>query len=1059
MLSFKRLNNATGWVIFAVALLTYALTVERTASFWDCGEFIACAFKLQVPHPPGAPLFLLLGRLFSFLAAGDVTKVAYWINMVSVLSSAATILFLFWTITMLVQKALAKNEADYSTTDTLVVIGSGAVGALIFTFSDTFWFSAVEAEVYGLSTFFTAIVVWAALRWERIRDEATANRWLLLIAYLTGLSIGVHLLNLVTLPALSLLYYYKHYNRLSPRSMAATLLLGILLMLGLVLLENLLWRGILVAALIGAYIVLMRTTDSVNYTRPTAWGVVLAFSIGMVFLGVINAGVIPGIPSSGFAVERFAVNTLGLPFNVGIITFTVVFFGGLTYLILWSARKRNVALHMGLLAFAFVLIGYASFVQVLVRSNYNPPINENDPSDALNFISYLKREQYGSRSLTYGPMFTAEPTGQESDKSKLEPVYMKNKTGYEIFDYKPVYTYEKGDQMVFPRVWSSQQNHPQLYRRWLNLAEGQKPTMGDNLNFFFTYQLGHMWARYLLWNYAGRESDVEGANYLTPFSSNKDLPETLKNNKGRDNFYMLPLILALLGIVFQAFRRTGDFIVVLLLFLFTGIALQVFLNSPPSEPRERDYIYVGSFYFFAIWIGLGVTSLLEGIRGFLAKRRDGAGAEKTTYPQRGALIPVVATVAVCLLIPAMMGLKSWDNHDRSNRYHSVDFAKNLLNSCAPNAVLFTGGDNDTFPLWYVQEVEGFRRDVRVCNLSLLGTEWYIQQMKRDTYESKGLPISLEMEQFNKGKNDIVLYYANPQVKGGINLQQYISLIKSGSQAIQVPLNNGEMANTLPSATLFLPIDKAAVDKAGFVPADLRPLMKDTLQWNIGERNLYKPDLMILDMIATNNWQRPIYFSATLGGESYLNLRDHMQLEGYAYRLMPVAIPGVPDGYVNTDVMYKNMMTKMAWREMNNPNTYYDETFKGSPVISARIAFFRLADQLLREGKKEQARQVIEHSLSVLPDKSIPYDQVSASYVRLLLDVGNTKQATDIADTMSRRADQNLTYFEKTGRQAGETNADLYGLQQLAEAYKEAKQPALAKKYEDLLQKHLALAQN
>ncbi|MEZ0607373.1 protein O-mannosyl-transferase family [Fibrella sp. WM1] len=1052
MLSYKRLNNLTGWVLFGIALITYALTVERTASFWDCGEFIACAYKLQVPHPPGAPFFLLLGRLFSFLSGGDVTKVAYWVNMVSVLSSAGTILFLYWTITLLIQKAMVPSgtlavaehinaaEPNYSLADKLLIVGSGAVGALVYTFSDTFWFSAVEAEVYGLSSFFTAIVVWAALRWERIENEAMANRWLLLIAYLTGLSIGVHLLNLVTLPALALLFYYKHYNRLSPRDLLATLLLGVMLMLGLLLLEDVIWRTIYMAVLVGAYIMVLRLAPATRYTKPTLWGVVMAFSIGMAFLGVINAGVIPGLPSSGFAIERFAVNTLGLPFNTGVIAFVVLFFGALIYLILWSARKRNVALHTGLLAFAFVLIGYASFIQVLVRSNYNPPINENDPSDALNFISYLKREQYGSRSLSYGPIFTAEPTGQETDKSKLEPVYMKTKTGYEIFDYKPVYTYDKGDQMLFPRVWSTQGRHPQLYRQQLGLAEGQKPSMGDNLKFFFSYQLGHMWARYLMWNFAGRESDVEGAHYLTPFSSSRNLPEQLQTNKGRDNFYMLPLLLALLGIVFQAFRRGGDFLVVLLLFFFTGIALQIFLNSPPEEPRERDYIYVGSFYFFAIWVGFGVMSIADGLKNFV----------KNAAARNG----LVAGLA--LLVPLMMGFKSWDNHDRSNRYHSVDFAKNLLNSCAPNAILFTGGDNDTFPLWYVQEVEGFRRDVRVCNLSLLGTEWYIQQMKRKTYESDALPISLDMEQFNKGKNDIVLYYANPSVKSGIDLKQYINLIKQNSPAIQVPLTTGEMANTLPSSTLFLSVDKAAVDKAKFVPADLRPYVKDTLQWTVGERNLYKPDLIMLDIIATNNWQRPIYFSATLGGESYLNLRDHMQLEGYAYRLMPVSIPGAQDGYVNTDVMYNNMMNKMAWREMNNPKVYYDETYKGSPVISARIAFFRLADQLQREGRTQQAKQALERSLTVIPDKAIPYDQVSATYVRLLLEIGETKRAAEIADTMSRRADENLTYYEQTGHTVADTNADLYGLQVLAEAYKEAKQTQQAQKYEALLQKHLGI---
>ena len=1038
MLAYKRLNTVTGWVIFAVAFLTYALTVERTASFWDCGEFIACAYKLQVPHPPGAPFFLLLGRLFSLISGGDVTKVAYWINMVSVLSSAATILFLFWTITMLAQKALDKVEADYDLGDTLLVVGSGAVGALIYTFSDTFWFSAVEAEVYGLSSFFTAVVVWAAFRWERIQDEATANRWLLLIAYLTGLSIGVHLLNLVTLPALAMIFYYKHYNRVSPRDMAVMLVSAIALYFGLVWLEDVLVRSVFLALVAGALYLLLRTNmvSNTRYENSTFWGTALSFGIGMVFLAVINAGVIPGLPSSAFALERFAVNVIGLPYNTGMIIFVILFFGLLIYGLIWSKKRHYVAMHTGLLAFAFVLIGYASFIQVLVRSSYNPPINENDPADALNFISYLKREQYGSRSLLFGPIYTAgNPVGKEDG----EPVYTKSAGGYTVMDYKPEYIYNKGDEMLFPRIWSTQTDHPERYRNWLGLQEGQTPGFGDNLRFFFTYQLGHMWARYLMWNFAGRESDFEGAGYLLPWSSNQGLPDTLTHNKGRDNFYMLPLILGLLGIVFQGFRRRGDFLVVLLLFFFTGIALQIFLNSPPTEPRERDYIYVGSFYFFAIWIGLGVMSLAEGLQTFI---KNGA--------MRNGLVAGLA-----LLIPVMMGFKSWDNHDRSHRYHSVDFAKNLLNSCAPNAILFTGGDNDTFPLWYVQEVEGFRRDVRVCNLSLLGTEWYIQQMKRKTYESQALPISLDMEQFNKGVNDVVLFYANPAVKNGIDLRQYISLIKQNNPAVRAPLESGGTASIMPSATLFLPIDKAAVDKANFVPANLRPYLKDTLTWNIGERNLYKPDLIMLDMIATNNWQRPIYFSATLGNESYLNLRDHMQLEGYAYRLMPVAVPGVTDGYVNSDVMYKNMMTKTFWREMNNPNSYYDDTYKGSPVISARIAFFRLADQLIRENKPDMAKKALDYSMSVLPDASIPYDQVSASYVRLYLELNDAKKAGQIADVMTSRAEQVLNYYEKTHDESASPRNELYALQVIAEAYKEANQPAMAKKYNDMLQAHVS----
>jgi len=980
MQSFKRLNTLTGWLLFAVALFTYASTVERTASFWDCGEFIACSFKLQVPHPPGAPFFLLLGRIFSMLSFGDVLSVAYWVNMASVLASAFTIAFLFWTITILAQKLLGKQESDYTTADTLLVIGTGAVGALAYTFSDTFWFSAVEAEVYGMSSFFTAIVVWAAFKWERIDDEAAANRWLIFIAYLTGLSIGVHLLNLVTLPALALIYYFK------------------------------------------------------KYPKPTFWGGAAAFGVGLVILGIINSGIIPGLPGMAFFVERFFVNTLGLPFNSGMIFFVIIFLGAVAYGIIWSARRSRPVLNTSLLALAFVLIGYASYIQVLVRADFNPPINENNPDDALNFLSYLRREQYGSRSLLYGPVFTARPI----DQKRGAPMWKKEGNKYVIFDYQPEYIYQPGDEMLFPRVYSSQQNHPQLYRQMLGLAEGQKPTMGDNLEYMFSYQLGHMWWRYLMWNFAGRESDEEGAGYLLPWSSDEGVPDLLKTNKARDNFYMLPFILGLFGIVFQYFRRRRDFLIVGLLFLFTGIALQIFLNSPPSEPRERDYIYVGSFYFFAIWLGLGVMALAEGLRNTL----------KADVTRNGLI------VGLSLLVPVMMGAKSWDNHNRDNRYQSVDFAKNLLNSCAPNAVLFTGGDNDTFPLWYVQEVEGFRRDVRVCNLSLLGTEWYIQQMKRKTYESEALPISLEYDNFNKGKNDIVPFYEVPGVKGGIDLKQYISLIKNNSPAVQVPLTNGDMTSVLPSSVLFLPIDKAAIDKANFVPAPLKPFMKDTLQWTIGKKDLYKPDLIMLDMIATNNWQRPIYFSSTLASDNYLNLKNYMQLEGYAYRLMPVAVPGASDGYVNSDIMYTNMTKKTFWRQFDNPDVYYDETYKGPPVISARIAFFSLADQLIREGNEAKAREVLNYSLKVIPDKSIPYDQISSNYVRFLFAVGDAKKALEIADVMATRADQNLTY-DKSGRgRFGSPDADLYILQTIVEACKEAKQTAAASKYDAIFQKHI-----
>lgn len=980
MSKFNRINTLTGWLVFAIALVTYVLTVERTASFWDCGEFIACSYKLQVPHPPGAPLFLLIGRLFSMLAMGDVTQVAYWINMVSVVSSAFTILFLFWSITLLARKILGKQDDELSMGEIIAVIGSGLVGSLAYTYSDSFWFSAVEAEVYGLSSFFTAIVIWAVLKWERIEDEAAANRWLIFTFYLVGLSIGVHLLNLVTLPALALVYYFKKF-------------------------------------------------------KPTFWGGVAAFVGGLVVLMIINSGVIVWLPSIAGKFEIFFVNTLGMPYSVGIVVFLLLFVGALIWGIRSTAKKEKEIWNVALLSFTFVLIGYASYFLVLVRSNFNPPINENDPSDVISYVSYLKREQYGSRPLLFGPVFTARPINSE----RGEPIYRKSNGRYIIADYRPEYVYEKNQQMLFPRVHSNQGNHPQLYRDKLNLAEGQKPSMGDNLSFFFSHQLGHMYWRYFLWNFVGRESDEEGAGGLRPWDTNEGLPDVMANNPARDNFYMIPFILGLLGIVIQAFRRRTDFLVTGLLFLMMGIALVVYLNSPPVEPRERDYIYVGSFYIFAFWIGLGVLFIYDFLTKFLPSAATRAG---------------IAT-ALGLSAPLLMGAKGWDNHDRSHRYHSVDFAKNLLNSCAPNAILFTGGDNDTFPLWYVQEVEGFRTDVRVCNLSLLGTDWYISQMKRKTYESQPLPISLEYDNFAAGKNDIVPFYEipTPAVKAGIDLKEYMSLVKQNNAAIQVPLTSGEMTSILPSSVLILNINTDQVRKMNILKPKLEPFVKDTMQWNIGKRDLYKSDLIMLDIIATNDWKRPIYFSGTLTNENYLNLKEYMQLEGYAYRLLPVRFEGASDGYVNTDIMSENLMKKTFWRELDNANTYYDGTFKGSPAFSARIAFMRLVEQLIREGKNDKAKAAMNFILAKMPDKTIPYDQISANYVGFLLNLGETKKGLDIANTMATRAESILKYNIQHHTNQ-DNNIQFYILQTLANACREGKQDAAARKYEALLQQYM-----
>ncbi|MHA4742260.1 glycosyltransferase family 117 protein [Dyadobacter sp. MSC1_007] len=982
MTRFNRSNNLTGWIVFAIAFVTYALTVERTASFWDCGEFIACAFKLQVPHPPGAPLFLLIGRIFSLFAFGDLSNVAYWINMVSVLSSAFTILFLFWTITLLVRKLIAKADADLTSGDILLLMGSGIVGSLAYTWSDSFWFSAVEAEVYGLSSFFTAIVIWAVFKWERIEDPAAENRWLIFIAYLVGLSIGVHLLNLVTIPALALVYYFKKYPKIN------------------------------------------------------VFGGIIAFVGGLVILAIINSGIIPGLPSVAGKFEIFFVNSLGLPYKSGVIFFIIIFIGALIWGIRYSQKKGNVLLNTGLLSLAFVLIGYASYLMVLVRAEYNPPINENNPNDVLSFVSYLKREQYGSRPLLYGPSFVSRPVSQK----RGAPMYRKQDGKYAIYDYRPEYEYEPGSNMLLPRMYSTQPGHPQLYQQMTGLAEGQKPTMGHNLSFMFSYQIGHMYWRYFLWNFVGRESDEEGAGNMLPWDVSKKYPEPIEHNKAHDNYFMLPFLLGLFGLVLLYFRQKRDLLVLGLLFLLTGVALVVYLNSPPTEPRERDYIYVGSFYIFCIWIGYGVIAIADAISKFIQSATTRAG---------------VAT-ALGLIVPVIMGAKGWDNHNRSHRYHSVDFAKNLLNSCAPNAILFTGGDNDTFPLWYVQEVEGFRTDVRVCNLSLLGTDWYIDQMKRKTYESEALPISLDKNNYAFGKNDIVPFYEIPAVKAGINLKEYLGLVKQENKAIQVPLTSGDMTSILPSSVLFLPVNAEAVKKMNIIKADLVPFVSDSISWTIGKGDLYKSDLIMLDIIASNDWKRPIYFSSTLGGSSYLNLKEFMQLEGYAYRLLPVKVPGASDGYVNADVMYNNLMTKMFWRELDNPKTYYDNTYLGSPVATARIAFLRLTGQLIADGRKDEAKKAIEKSLATMPDKSIPYDQFSANFIGPLFDLGENKKALEIAETMATRADEVLTWAKDNGTtRRRDSNVYLYIMQVIVQECREAKQEAAAKKYEALFQKHLA----
>jgi hypothetical protein len=975
MSNYFKTNNIIGWIVFAIATAVYVLTLEPTASFWDCGEFIACSYKLQVPHPPGAPLFLLIGRLFSLFAGGDVTQVAFWVNMVSALSSSFTILFLFWTITLLAKKVLKYKEAP-DTGKLISIMGAGIVGSLAFTFTDSFWFSAVEAEVYAMSSFFTAFVLWAILKWEEQEEEADSIKWLILIAYMMGLSIGVHLLNLVAVPALGYVYYFK------------------------------------------------------KYPQTTTKGLIYTFLISAVIIVFVLEGIIPGLPSLAGSFELFFVNNLSTPFGTGIIIFAALLIGAIIFGFRYSVKKNNQLLNTALLSLTFILIGYASYGLILVRSNFNPPIDENDPENIISFVSYLKREQYGERPLFRGPYFTA---GYPIDSERGDPLYRKDEVSgkYVIYDYKTKYTYDPKHMGIFPRAHSTQQNHVEVYRQKMNLKPGKRPTKLQDLQYMFNYQIGHMYFRYFLWNFSGRESDQQDALSLNPWDSFKDVPADIANNKARNNYFWIPLVLGLIGIIYHFNQNKKDAAIIALFFFFTGLAIILYLNQPPVEPRERDYTYTGSFMAFSIWIGFGVLFISDILQKIIANN---------------TVRPIIATV-IGLMAPAILAAQNWDDHDRSGRYHSVDSAKNLLNSCAKNAILFTGGDNDTFPLWYVQEVEGFRTDVRVCNLSLLNTDWYISQMKRKAYDSEPLPISMEFKDFIQGKNDQAYVVERPGLEKGINVQSYIKLLKENNSFVKE--NNGRQEYTiLPSKTLFLPVNRQVA--ASVVPAQFQEYIVDTLKWTITSQALEKQALIILDMIATNNWKRPIYFSTTLSSSNYLNLKEYTQLEGLAQRLLPAKLPGSPQGWIDTDLMYKNMTQNFFWRGMDDAGVYYDENYLRFPM-STRTQFYKLASALYNEGKKEEAKAAVLFCLKVMPPNVIPYDFTVPPFISILLKTGEEKKGLEIATNMGDKCIADLAYFSKNNVPYNrDYEMCFYILDQIQRSLKESGKDKEADKYEKAL---------
>ncbi|MDX5423053.1 MAG: DUF2723 domain-containing protein [Hymenobacteraceae bacterium] len=938
MTDYRKINNLVGWVVFLIATTVYVLTLEPTASYWDAGEFIACSYKLLVPHPPGAPFYLLVGRIFSMFA-GDPSQVAWWVNLLSALCSSFTVLFLFWTITILAKKLLIKEGAEPTQGNILLIMGSGAVGALAYTFSDSAWFSAVEAEVYAMSSFFTAIVFWAILRWEQKVGEAYSDKWLILIAYLVGLSIGAHLLNLVTIPALAFVYYFRLY-------------------------------------------------------KPTFWGGVAAFLVSAVIVVAILWGVIPGLPSVAGRFEVFFVNSLGLPFSSGIIAFLLLLILAIVFGLRYSIKHNNRVLNTAILSFIFILIGYSSYMMIPIRSSYNPTIDENDPDDILSFVAYLKREQYGDRPLLYGPQYNAQPVDQEQGAAR----YVKGESNYIKTGNKVEPVYDSKDKTLLPRIYSDNPQHVQEYKKWVDLREGQAPTFGQNLSFLLRYQLGHMYWRYFLWNFAGRESDVQNAGVLWFGKSDPNAPGRVLESEARNCFYLIPLLIGILGLIYHVRKDEKDAFIVGLLFFFTGMAIALYLNQPPVEPRERDYTFAGSFYAFSIWIGLGVMGVADLLRRAVKSASTRA---------------VVATV-VGLAVPGMMAAEGWDDHDRSNRYHSVDSARNLLDSCAPNAILFTNGDNDTFPLWYVQEVEGYRTDVRVAVLSYLNTDWYIDQMKRQAYESDPWPLSLENPNYRQGTNDFLPYVERSQVAAGIDLSQFISLVKQNHPALQVQYGSGTTLMTFPTKNFSLNVDKAKVQQMSFVPAERQGEIVDRMQWTINKSLLEKKHLVMLDLLATNNWERPIYFSSTVNSADYIGLSEFFQLEGLAYRVVPVRTSSEESqGYVNKEVMYENMMKKFRFRNLDNPDIFYDENYYRF-TANARDKFAQLAAAYLEEGNSARAKEIIDYCFTVLPHPAVPYDYYTPQFIPMLVAVGEEQQAKQILEDMAQSSTKALDYYFSKG---------------------------------------------
>ena len=1014
MKQYKLVNNVLGWLTFFVAAFVYCSTIEPTASFWDCPEFITTGYKLEVGHPPGAPFFMLTANLFSQFAS-DPSQVARMVNTMSALLSATTILFLFWSITHLARKLILKDWSELTLGKLIAIEASGLVGALIYTFSDTFWFSAVEGEVYAYSSAFTAIVFWLILKWEDHADEPHSDRWLVLIAYMTGLSIGVHLLNLLCLPAIVLVYCYRRFPNIELKG-SLLALVGSFVLVAAVLYGVV--PGIITVA--GWFELLFVNTLGCPFNTGEIIYIILLVAI--VIWAIYESYVDKSFKRQNVSFV-LAVGMLGIPFRgmtwsaaiLGLVILAAIYFGlnyrkkiGKELVPVITSRFKNTAL----LCMLMLMIGYSSYAVIVIRSAANPPMDQNSPEDVFTLGSYLSRDQYGDSPLLYGQAYTSQvaydvdgnmcvPKHKEGAAiwQRKEKASKDEKDSYFVVSHKDKIIYAQN--MLFPRMHSSA--HAGAYENWMGGVEGTQvpydrcgepvmvkmPTQMENIRFFLSYQCNFMYWRYFMWNFAGRQNDIQGngepehGNWITGISFIDDwmlgdqskMPAELKANKGHNVFYCLPLLLGLIGLFWQAWRgQRGirQFWVVFFLFFMTGLAIVLYLNQTPQQPRERDYAYAGSFYAYAIWCGLGVLAIYD-----MLKKKI-----------KGNDVAVAGVVGVaCLLVPIQMASQTWDDHDRSGRYTCRDFGQNYLMTLQDkgNPIIFTNGDNDTFPLWYNQETEGVRTDARVCNLSYLQTDWYIDQMKRPAYDSPSVPITWPRIDFCSGTNDYI------EVKPGMK-QQLLEFYRDYPQEARAAFGDEpfELKNIMkywvrskdsdthiiPTDTLYITIDKEAVRRSGMMMAS--DTIPDRMVISLaGKRAIYKNDLMMLEMLAQCNWERPLYVATTVGSDNYMNLGDNFVQEGLAYRITPfnTKAPGAKN--FDTEKTYNNVMNRFKWGGLDKPGLYIDETVMRM-CYTHRHLFATLALQLIAEGQNAKAEKVLRKSEKVLPEYNVPYTFMSGA---------------------------------------------------------------------------------